>query len=116
VFLHVVTEEVPLVDPQNRVRFKELGASIYSIAVHYGFREEPDLPDALLGVSIPGLELDPMSTTYFVARSTIVEGPGNLPAWRGALFGWMMRQAEGAATYFNLPPNRVVELGTQVML
>ncbi|HWH48183.1 MAG TPA: potassium transporter Kup [Burkholderiales bacterium] len=116
VFLHVVTEDVPLVDPQNRVRFKELRPSIYSIAVHYGFREEPDLPDALLGVSIPGLELDPTTTTYFVARSTIVEGPGNLPAWRGALFGWMMRQAEGAATYFNLPPNRVVELGTQVML
>jgi len=116
VFLHVVTEDVPRVDPQNRTRFERLGPSIFSIAVHYGFREEPNLPDALRGVSIPGLELDPMSTTYFVARSTIVEGPGSLPAWRCALFGWMTRQAEGAATYFNLPPNRVVELGTQVML
>jgi KUP system potassium uptake protein len=116
VFLHVATEEVPHVDPQNRTRFKQLGPNIYSIAVHYGFREEPDLPDALRGVSVPGLELDPMSTTYFVARSTIVDGPGSLPAWRCALFGWMTRQAEGAATYFNLPPNRVVELGTQVML
>ena len=57
-----------------------------------------------------------MSTTYFVARSTIVDAPGSLPAWRCALFGWMTRQAEGAATYFNLPPNRVVELGTQVIL
>jgi KUP system potassium uptake protein len=116
VFLHVVTEDVPRIDPQNRTRFKQLGPNIFSIAVHYGFREEPDLPDALRGVAIPGLELDPMSTTYFVARSTIVDGPGSLPAWRCALFGWMTRQAEGAATYFNLPPNRVVELGTQVML
>ncbi|MGQ0578567.1 MAG: potassium transporter Kup [Betaproteobacteria bacterium] len=116
VFLHVVTEDVPRVDAQNRTGFKHLGPNIFSIAVHYGFREEPDLPDALRSVSVPGLELDPMSTTYFVARSTIVDGPGTLPAWRCALFGWMTRQAEGAATYFNLPPNRVVELGTQVML
>jgi KUP system potassium uptake protein len=116
VFLHVVTEDVPNVDPKNRIRFKELGPNIYSIAVHYGFREEPDLPDALKGAQLQELALDPMSTTYFVARSTIVDAPGSLPAWRCALFGWMTRQAEGAATYFNLPPNRVVELGTQVML
>ena len=63
-----------------------------------------------------GLELEPMSTTYFVARSTIVDGPGQLPHWRCALFGWMVRQSEGAATYFRLPANQVVELGTQVML
>jgi KUP system potassium uptake protein len=116
VFLHVVTEDVPRVDPQNRIRLKELRPNVYSIAVHYGFREEPDLPDALKATPLQELELDPMSTTFFVARSTIVDGPGSLPAWRCALFGWMTRQAEGAATYFNLPPNRVVELGTQVML
>jgi KUP system potassium uptake protein len=116
VFLHVVAEEVPRVDPQSRIRFKQLGPNIHSIAVHYGFREEPDLPDALKAAPLQELKLDPISTTYFVARSTIVDGPGSLPAWRCALFGWMTRQAEGAATYFNLPPNRVVELGTQVML
>jgi len=95
---------------------KELRPNVYSIAVLYGFREEPDLPDALKATPLQKLELDPMTTTFFVARSTIVDGPGSLPAWRRALFGWMTRQAEGAATYFNLPPNRVVELGTQVML
>ena len=57
-----------------------------------------------------------MRTTFFVARSTIVEGPGELPHWRRALYAWMTRQAEGAATYFRLPPNQVVEIGTQVML
>jgi KUP system potassium uptake protein len=51
-----------------------------------------------------------------VARSTIVDGPGALPAWRCALYSWMTRQAEGAATYYRLPANQVVELGTQVML
>jgi KUP system potassium uptake protein len=46
----------------------------------------------------------------------VVEGPGGLPAWRSGLYAWMTRQSEGAASYFNLPPNRVVELGTHVML
>ena len=63
-----------------------------------------------------GLELEPMTTTYFVARSSIVDGPGQMPHWRCNLFAWMMRQSEGVAPYFKLPANQVVELGTQVML
>ena len=57
-----------------------------------------------------------MSTTFFVARSNVADGPGGLPAWRSALFSWMTRQSEGATSFFNLPPNQVVELGTKVML
>jgi KUP system potassium uptake protein len=57
-----------------------------------------------------------MNTSYFIARSTVVDGPGQMAGWRCGLFGWMTRQSEGAAYYFNLPSNRVVELGTQVML
>jgi KUP system potassium uptake protein len=57
-----------------------------------------------------------MSTTYFVARSSVVDGPGGMPAWRCALFSWMSRQSEGATSFFNLPANQVVELGTKVML
>jgi hypothetical protein len=51
-----------------------------------------------------------------VARSTVIDGPGGLPAWRCGLYAWMTRQSEGAAGCFNLPPNRAVEPGTQVML
>ena len=72
---------------------------------------------AALALAAPlGLVLEPMTTTYFVARSSVVDGPGKMPAWRCGLFAWMMRQSEGAATYFKLPANQVVELGTQVML
>lgn len=116
IFLNVVNEDVPRVAPAQRMRVKELTAGIYSVAVHFGFREEPDLALALELATDFGLELDSMSTTYFVARSTVVEGPGGLPAWRSGLYAWMTRQSEGAASYFNLPPNRVVELGTHVML
>jgi KUP system potassium uptake protein len=116
VFLNVVNEDVPYIEMQDRLEFRELAPGIYGIAVHFGFREEPDIPKALEGMAGFGLLLEPMRTTFFVARSTIIEGPGGLPHWRSALYAWMVRQSEGAASYFNLPPNQVVEIGTQVML
>ena len=116
VFLHVVDEEVPRVDPLQRVEVVSLGTGFYRVTVHYGFREEPDVPAALMSGAGLTLALEPLATSYFIARSVIVDGPGKLPRWRSALFGWMTRQSEGASNYFRLPPNRVVELGTQVTL
>ena len=68
------------------------------------------------GLAALGVEIEPMSMTYFIARSSVVDGPGGMPAWRCALFSWMTRQSEGATSFFNLPANQVVELGTKVML
>ena len=116
IFLHVHTEDVPRVAKKKRITLKEIAPTMYDVTAHFGFREEPDVPRALEGLSRYHVELNPMQTSYFVARSTIIEGPGNLPHWRAALYGWMTRQSEGASTYYNLPPNSVVELGTQVML
>jgi KUP system potassium uptake protein len=116
IFLNVVNEDSPWVADAERVTIRELAPTIYSVAVRFGFREEPDVPAALEAATAQGLELEPMLTTYFVARSMILDGPGDLPAWRCALYSWMSRQSESAASYFRLPPNRVVELGTQIML
>jgi len=116
VFLNVINEDVPRVDPAHRIHVTELAAGVYLMALRFGFREEPDLTQALAEAADHGLDLDAMTTTFFVARSTVVDGPGGLPTWRCGLYAWMTRQSEGAASYFNLPPNRVVELGTQVML
>jgi len=116
IFLHVQTEDVPYVAEIKRLTYKKVAPSMYDITVHYGFREEPDVPKALEGLSRYNLELTPMQTSYFVARSTVIDGPGNLPHWRAVLYSWMTRQSEGASTYYNLPPNSVVELGTQVIL
>ncbi len=116
VFLHVVNEEIPYVTVGNRAKLQALADGIYQVDAHFGFREEPDVMAALEAARAQGLELEPMTTSYFVARSTVVDGPGELSQWRCALFSWMTRQAEGAASYFKLPANRVVELGTQVIL
>jgi KUP system potassium uptake protein len=116
VFLHVVNEEVPYVAAPNRVKLVRLAPDIYRVDAHFGFREEPDVIAALAAARGLGLELEPMTTSYFVARSMVVDGPGELPPWRCGLFSWMTRQAEGAASYFKLPANQVVELGTRVIL
>ncbi|MFO1319051.1 MAG: potassium transporter Kup [Burkholderiales bacterium] len=116
VLLNVVNEVVPRIADIDRVQVRALGQGLWSVAVRFGFREEPDVPAALERSLLRTQDIDPALVTYFVARSTIVDGPGGLPAWRRTFFAWMTRQAESAASHFRLPPNRVVELGTHVML
>jgi KUP system potassium uptake protein len=116
ILLHVRTGDVPHFADSQRLAVHANGHGLWSVCVHFGFREMPDIPAALVWAGEMGLDIDPMNTTYFVARSVIQDGPGELSRWRCALYSWMTRQAESAAAYFNLPPNRVVELGTQVLL
>jgi KUP system potassium uptake protein len=115
-FLHVVTADVPYIEPEQHLKVERMAPGMYNVALHYGFRQEVDIPDALSRIGDYGIELEPMATTFFIARSNVADGPGGMPAWRCALFSWMTRQSEGAASFFNLPPNQVVELGTKVML
>ncbi len=115
-FLHVVTADVPYIEADDRMEVRRIAPGMYDIALHFGFRQEVDIPFALKGLATRGVKLEAMNTTYFIARSNIADGPGGMPAWRCALFSWMTRQSEGAASFFNLPANQVVELGTKVML
>jgi KUP system potassium uptake protein len=115
-FLHVVTADVPYIEPEQRLKVALLAPGMYNIALHFGFRQEVDVPAALKGLAAHGVELEPMCTTFFIARSNVADGPGGMSSWRCALFSWMTRQSEGAASFFNLPANQVVELGTKVML
>jgi len=115
VFLTVRTAEIPYVGA-DALQLHMLAPQIYSVAVDFGFREYPDLPQALKALAPLGLQLDAMATTYFCARTVVMEGPGQMPRWQSGVFGWMMRQSESIAMYFRLPPNQIVELGTQVVL
>jgi KUP system potassium uptake protein len=117
VFLTVVTDEVPRVKERERTRVELLGAGFWRVTLHYGFMEDPDVPRALRKLKLDGKGFDPMDTTFFLGRETLI--PGDRPSmalWREHLFAWMTR-AEGRATaFFNIPPGRVVELGLQVEL
>jgi KUP system potassium uptake protein len=117
VFLSVTTEEVPHVAPEERVAVAELGEGFYRITLAYGFMEDPDVPEALSTVHVPGLDLSPARTSYFLGRETLIpsQEPGMF-RWRRTLFAIMARNARPATAFFGLPANRVVELGAQIRL
>jgi KUP system potassium uptake protein len=117
VFLSVMTEELPHVDPAEQVEVVELGHGFYRIVLHYGFMDEPDVPAALQTVRVDGLNLSPGRTSYFLGRETLIPSrERGMAPWRERLFALMSRNARPATAFFGLPPNRVVELGAQIRL
>ena len=116
IFLHVNFDEIPYIEENERVIVTGLAPGCYSIAAQYGFREEPDLTQAMKLCNQYGLNINLEDTTFFVARTTIVECETAMPPWQCKLFRWMVRQSESSGTFFNLPPTQVVEIGTQVSL
>jgi KUP system potassium uptake protein len=117
VFLIVETENVPHIDSEERARADNLESGFYRVTLHYGFMEEPDVPQALSGLQRYGLEFKHLETTYFLGRETLIPSakPG-MAIWREHIFTVMHRNARPATSFFRLPPNRVVELGAQIEL
>jgi KUP system potassium uptake protein len=108
---------VPRINEDERIAIERLGGSFYRLTIHYGFMEQPDVPSALAACSRHGLEFEPMATSYFLGRETVVaDRGGDMPYWREALFATLYRNARTATDFFRLPPNQVVELGTRVVL
>lgn len=117
VLLTVLTEERPHVPRSERVKIIPLGKGIFRIIIRYGFMEDPDVPVVLNAVKAEGLEFRPAETTYFLGRESLVatRRPG-MAIWREKLFAWMSRNALGAGYFFDIPPDRIVEIGAQVEL
>jgi KUP system potassium uptake protein len=115
IFLTVFMHEEPWVVPSEQVRVVGLGHQCYQVNVHYGFKDEPDIPAALARCAEQGLDIEMMETSFFIARQTIISTPGaGMMPWREHLFVTMSRNARTAADYYQIPSNRVIELGTQV--
>ena len=117
ILLTVITEEVSHLRDDERLHFEELGEGIFRITCRYGYMEEADIPALLERVSKERhMAIPPMDTTYFLGRETLIvtARPSGMAMWREKLFASMMRNAESAARFFRLPPNRVVELGAQI--
>jgi KUP system potassium uptake protein len=115
IILTVETQEIPRVPAGERLEVGPLDHGFYRVILRYGFMDEPDVPADLARLRLPGLELDSQQVSYFLSRETLLatQHPG-MWLWRERLFAWMARNARPATSYFNLPPNRVVELGMQV--
>ncbi|QNN79271.1 potassium transporter Kup [Pseudoxanthomonas mexicana] len=116
VFLTVETLTVPYALKKKRLKIEPIGDDFYRVVISYGFAETPDVPQALMGsCDQGGVYFDPMETTYFASRETVVaRRQGGMPIWRDKLFAAMHRNAAPATGFFRIPGNRLVELGAQV--
>jgi KUP system potassium uptake protein len=114
-FVTVVNHEVPWIGMDKRLSIESLGHDCWQVVVNYGFKNDPDLPKALLHMRGRGCDLDPMMTSYFLSRDTVVPTIGSgMAQWREKLFAQMHLNASGAADFLNLPSNSVVELGSKI--
>ncbi|AWY43157.1 potassium transporter Kup [Pseudomonas putida] len=115
VLLTVVYEDIPRVPPNRRFEVDSYGEGFFRVILHFGFTDEPDVPQALKLCHLAELDFSPMRTTYFLSRETVIASKlVGMSRWREALFAFMLQNANGNLRFFNLPLNRVIELGTQV--
>ena len=115
VFLTVHNHDVPWIPFAERISVHDLGHNCYQVDVHVGFKDETDIPKALESSKQYNLDFNMMETSFFIARQNVIATPGSgMALWREQLFVGMSRNARDAADYYCIPPNRVIELGTQV--
>jgi KUP system potassium uptake protein len=115
VILTIITEGIPRVAAKNRVEIEPLGDSFMQVVLHYGFMEAPNVPKALAIARKLGWTFDIMSTSFFLSRRSVRPDPrSGMPAWQDRLFIFLAQNADDASSYFQLPTDRVVEIGTQV--
>ncbi|NPC59274.1 potassium transporter Kup [Caenimonas soli] len=114
-FVTVQSHEVPWIGLHKRVQIQTLGHSCWQVILHYGFKNDPDVPRALEQIRGHGCEIEPMKTSYFLSRDTVIPtiGSGMAP-WREKLFAQMHHNASAAADFLRLPNNSVVELGSKI--
>ena len=107
--------EVPWIGLDKRLEVQALGSDCWQVVVHHGFKNDPDLPKALELLAGRGIDLNPMTTSYFLSRDIVTPTLGSgMAFWREKLFAAMHHGASAAAEYLNIPSNAVVELGSKV--
>ncbi len=115
VLLNVRTETTPRVAEVNRFEITPLSSDFTLVTLHFGFMEQPHIPRALAAMRKAGLRFDIMTTSFFLGRRTLKAAQNSgMPQWQDRLFIAMSKQAASAPDFFNLPSDRVVELGAQM--
>ena len=116
IMLTVVTRDIPYVAATDRIEIEKLDPRFYRIAIYYGFKDQPNIPDALQqAYEQLGLEFDMMQISFFISRDRLIHTVGEgLSPWREKLFISMQRNTSPVSDFYQIPPNRVVELGSQI--
>jgi KUP system potassium uptake protein len=114
-FVNVQNHEVPWIAESERLQISPLEHNCWQVVIHYGFKDDPDVPSALENLKGMDCEINPMSTSYFSSRDSIVPTVGGgMAQWREKMFAQMHLNASSAADFLNLPSNSVVELGSKI--
>jgi KUP system potassium uptake protein len=117
VFLGVSIEDVPWVPLEERCKVDAMGHECYKVRMRFGFKDRPDVSKTLDLCRPLGLEFNMMETSFFLNRETLIPVlniPDGMALWRERMFATMARNASSVTDYFNIPTNRVIELGTQI--
>ncbi len=115
VILTVRSADTPKVAAEERVKMEPIGHSFSLLTVRYGFMEQPNVPKALAIARTHGWHYEVMKTSFFLSRRTLKPAEHSaMPHWQDRLFIALARSSDDASTYFRIPTNRVVEIGTQV--
>jgi KUP system potassium uptake protein len=115
-FLTVLFADVPRIADSERVEVVKGENGIYSIVAQVGYREDPDIEPILRLAALKGISFEMEDTSFFTSKPTVVSLDQGFFAWRKSLFRWMLQSSTSVASYFKLPPNRVVELGAQLLI
>jgi len=114
-FVSVRSHEVPWISNHKRIELTDMGHQCWQVKIHYGFKDDPDVPGALSLLKGQVGNIDPMSTSFFLSRDSIVPTVGGgMSQWREKLFAQMYLNASAAADFLNLPSNSVVEMGSKI--
>ena len=118
IFLTAVPEDIPHVLPEDSAEIRDQGAGCHKVRIRLGFKDSYDIADIAHTLSKHyAFDLDPGTASFFLSRETVLSGrPGGMADWRERLFGWMLRNAQPASDFFRIPPNRVIEIGTQIVI
>ncbi len=116
IMITVLTRDVPYVPSIERVRVEKMDDRFYRIFVYYGFKDQPNIPSALqLAYDQLGFELDMMHISFFISRDRLIHTVGDgMAPWREKLFISMQRNTSAVSDFYQIPPNRVVEMGSQI--
>jgi KUP system potassium uptake protein len=117
VLLSVLSEPIPEVSNDDRVKVTDLGRGFFQVTAYYGFMQTPNVPHILSRAAKLGVPYAPERTSYFLGRETLLAtGQSEMHRWRKTLFSFISRNSRSATQYFGIPPDRVVELGMQISL
>ena len=117
IFLNVRLDTVPHIPLQRRIEIEQVSESCWFVFANYGFKDDINIPEALKHCKIPGVSFELMESSYFLGRETLIpKMKSDMAYWRELLFIFMYRNSDSATSFYRLPSNRVVELGSQVVL